>query len=264
MNEFLKPILDSINALLRSKAEKSEFRSAMKAAREAQTTANEAKEEANRTVDVIDNYMYTRIPHFSNIYGTFTEFRIPRYITTIGRYAFYNCSNLKGIFQDDSDQIKYIEERSFENCKSLEKLPVDSLVSIGNYALNLCTALAWTSLPKTLKTIGAGAFWDCKSLAITSIPEGVTDIPSYAFYGCTSITSLTFEDTLESIGASAFLYCTNLTTVTFKGTPGSIGDAVFNNCTNLTTINVPWAEGEVANAPWGATNATINYNYTSE
>ena len=33
-------------------------------------------------------------------------------------------------------------------------------------------------------------------------------------------------------------------------------------CTNLTTINVPWAEGAVAGAPWGATNATINYNYT--
>jgi hypothetical protein len=31
--------------------------------------------------------------------------------------------------------------------------------------------------------------------------------------------------------------------------------------TNLMTINVPWSEGEVINAPWGASNATINYNY---
>lgn len=36
----------------------------------------------------------------------------------------------------------------------------------------------------------------------------------------------------------------------------------FEGCTNLITINVPWVEGAVANAPWGATNATINYNYT--
>ena len=50
-------------------------------------------------------------------------------------------------------------------------------------------------------------------------------------------------------------------TVTFKGKP-TISDSAFLNCGNLTTINVPWAEGEVANAPWGATNATINYNYT--
>ena len=43
-----------------------------------------------------------------------------------------------------------------------------------------------------------------------------------------------------------------------------IEDYAFKNCTALTTINVPWSEGEVASAPWGATNATINYNYTGE
>lgn len=34
-----------------------------------------------------------------------------------------------------------------------------------------------------------------------------------------------------------------------------------NNNIRLTR-GVPWAEGAVTNAPWGATNATINYNYT--
>ena len=38
--------------------------------------------------------------------------------------------------------------------------------------------------------------------------------------------------------------------------------SAFDGCTNLTDIKVPWAEGAVANAPWGATNATITYNYT--
>ena len=52
--------------------------------------------------------------------------------------------------------------------------------------------------------------------------------------------------------------------MTFEGTPTSIASSAFSNCVKLTTINVPWAEGAVANAPWGATNATINYNYTGE
>ena len=39
-------------------------------------------------------------------------------------------------------------------------------------------------------------------------------------------------------------------------------EGMFQGCTNLKTINVPWVSGAVANAPWGATNATINYNYT--
>ena len=36
---------------------------------------------------------------------------------------------------------------------------------------------------------------------------------------------------------------------------------MFNNCLNLKTINVPWGENIFGGAPWGATNATINYNY---
>lgn len=54
-------------------------------------------------------------------------------------------------------------------------------------------------------------------------------------------------------------------TVTFEGKPsGNTAKNIFQGCINLTEIKVPWAEGEVANAPWGATNATITYNYTGE
>lgn len=49
--------------------------------------------------------------------------------------------------------------------------------------------------------------------------------------------------------------------MTDKGTPTNLTSEAFKNCTNITTINVPWSEGAVANAPWGATNATINYDY---
>ena len=83
------------------------------------------------------------------------------------------------------------------------------------------------------------AFYGCASLALTTLPSGITNIDNYAFVECSSLVSLTFEGTPENIGASAFA-----------------------GCNNLTTINVPWAEGAVANAPWGATNATINYGYT--
>lgn len=81
-------------------------------------------------------------------------------------------------------------------------------------------------------------FSDCSNLALTSLPSGIT-----------------------SIGNNAFEKCTGLTSITFTGTPTSIGNNAFSSCTNLTTINVPWANGAVANAPWGATNATINYGY---
>ena len=83
------------------------------------------------------------------------------------------------------------------------------------------------------------AFHNCQNLALTSLPSGITNIGNYAFQGCTKLTSITFEGTPNSI----------------------ISNTAFSGCTDLTTINVPWAKNEVANAPWGATNATINYNY---
>ena len=117
------------------------------------------------------------------------------------------------------------------------------------------------------------------------LPSGVVNIADNAFYSWTKLNSVTFSDTVESIGAYSFRSLKNITTlvfpaalttikgnafngcvlldsVTFKGTPSSIVATAFSGCTVLTTINVPWAEGVVANAPWGATNATINYNYT--
>lgn len=76
--------------------------------------------------------------------------------------------------------------------------------------------------------------------------------------------NVTIPSCIKWVEHNAFYNCGNLTTITFKSTPISNGvsEDAFYQCLNLTTINVPWAEGRVSNAPWGATNATINYNYT--
>lgn len=94
------------------------------------------------------------------------------------------------------------------------------------------------------------------------IPDTVEKILSSAFAQCNSLTSVHFPIGLSTIGNMAFYQCGALAEVTFAGTPDSIGPRSFDECTNLRTINVPWAEGDVANAPWGASNATINYNHT--
>lgn len=92
----------------------------------------------------------------------------------------------------------------------------------------------------------------------------VDHIRRYAFAHCTEVTSLTIPNSIRSVDSDACYSCINLGTVTFKGTPKIIQVDAFRYCDNLTEINVPWSEGEVANAPWGAKNATINYNYTGE
>ena len=158
--------------------------------------------------------------------------------TSIGNYAFYGCSSLA--LTSLPAGITSISNSAFYNCSNLAltSLPAGT-TSIGNYAFSNCSNLALTSLPAGITSINDSAFSNCSNLALTSLPAGITSISNYAFYNCTG-----------------------LTTITFEGTPTTIASNVFYGCANLTTINVPWAEGAVANAPWGATNVTINYNYT--
>ena len=133
-----------------------------------------------------------------------------------------------------------IRDNLYVGCTNLAHVSFsESLTSIGESAFNSCSNLALTSLPAGVTSIGSGAFNSCSNLALTSLPAGVTSIGSYAFSGCTRLTS-----------------------ITFKGTPTIIESSAFDGCTNLTDIKVPWAEGAVSGAPWGATNATITYNYT--
>lgn len=86
--------------------------------------------------------------------------------------------------------------------------------------------------------------------------ESITDS---VFKGSSKLTEVELYNTLN-IGGQAFANCINLTSIFFNSVVEGIEADAFANCPNLTTIDVPWLEGEVANAPWGATNATINYN----
>lgn len=141
----------------------------------------------------------------------------------------------------------------------VQQLP-ENLSKIRNGAFVWCRNLILTELPESITEIGESAFEQCNNLALTKLPEGLTKIETYTFLNCHGLALTELPKNLTSINSYAFGNCYNITTLTFKGTPQSISSTAFYSCDNLTTINVPWSEGEVANAPWGATNATINYN----
>ena len=209
---------------------------------------------------------------------------LPSGLTSIGDNAFQGCTNLA--LTSLPSGLTSIDNGAFQHCTKLALTSLPSgLTSIGYNAFAGCKNLALTSLPSGLKSIDNSAFTGCTNLALTSLPSGLKSIAPYTFAGCTNLALTSLPSGLKSIGdytftrcfklaltslpsgitsidPYAFDGCTGLTSITFTGTPTSIGSNAFSGCTNLTTINVPWAEGEVANAPWGATNATINYNYT--
>lgn len=118
------------------------------------------------------------------------------------------------------------------------------------------------TLPGDLTTIGYSAFSGCPNLALTSLPSGITRIGYYAFNGCRNLAITRLPPGITNIGFGVFANCTGLTSITFEGNPKTIHSSAFNGCSNLTTIYVPWSQGQVANAPWGASKATIIYDYT--
>lgn len=191
---------------------------------------------------------------------TLVNISMPK-VTAIEEDAFVNCNKLA--LTELPSGLTSVGNRCFSGCSKLALTELPSvLTSLGANAFNACGKLALTGLPSGLTSISGSAFYNCFELAITELPSGLTSIGNSAFYSCRKLAITELPSGLTSIDYYAFYGCSGLTSVTFKGTPSTIRTNAFNNCANLTTINVPWAEGEVANAPWGATNATINYNYT--
>ena len=109
-------------------------------------------------------------------------------VTTIGEYAFYDCSGVYGLV-----------------------IP-NKVTTIGEYAFNFCSGLTSLTIPSTVTTIGAGAFSDCSSLSSVTIQNGVTTIGASAFKR-TSISTVTIPSSVTSLGNYAFSNCSNLTSV---------------------------------------------------
>jgi len=87
---------------------------------------------------------------------------IPECITSIGQYAFWNCTSLTSI-----------------------TIPA-SVTSIDEGAFFGCTSLTSITIPKALTSIGNLAFWNCTSLTSITIPASVTVMGESAFSGWTN------------------------------------------------------------------------------
>ncbi|MBU0714361.1 MAG: leucine-rich repeat domain-containing protein [Verrucomicrobia bacterium] len=176
-------------------------------------------------------------------------YAIPSSVTSIGADAFFACTSLTSVTIPDS--VANIGDCAFNDCASLTAITVGARNAVyssvdGVLFNNSKTMLIQYpggktgnyTIPSSVASIGAGAFYFCTSLAGVSIPNTVTNIGSEAFYSCTSLTSVTIPDSVISIGAGAFKNCTSLAGVTIGNSVTGIGDDAFWGCTSLTSITV--------------------------
>ncbi len=158
-------------------------------------------------------------------------------VTSIGNYAFYNCSALTSVTIPNS--VTSIGNSAFEDCTGLTSVTIpNSVTSIGSSTFSGCSGLTSVTIGNSVTSIGKSAFADCSSLTSVTIGNSVTSIGDYAFEGCSGLTSMTIPNSVTSIGDWAFDGCSGLTSITIPKSVTSIGDVPFLLCSNLKTIDI--------------------------
>ena len=145
-----------------------------------------------------------------------TSYTIPDSVTSIGDWAFAQCTGLTSVTIGNS------------------------VTSIGEAAFWLCTSLTSVTIGNSVTSIGSSAFSMCVSLTSVTIPDSVTSIGNGAFYFCTSLTRVTIPDSVTSIGDNAFISCTSLTDVYYTGSKedwNKISIGLYNGCLTNATIH---------------------------
>lgn len=87
---------------------------------------------------------------------------IPNYVTSIGKYAFRDCTAT--IVWEEDAVITEIGESAFKGYKGTSIIVPDSVISIGDYAFDGSRNLTEVTLGKGIKSIGYAAFNVCDSL----------------------------------------------------------------------------------------------------
>ena len=126
--------------------------------------------------------------------------------------------------------------------------------------LNGNSTITKVVIPKSVTTLGAGAFYNCNNLIDVNIPDSITSIGHYAFNGCTSLTSINIPNNVTSIGDYAFGDCTSLTSINIPNNVTSIGYYAFGACSSLTSINIPNNVTSIGNNAFNACTSLISIN----
>lgn len=158
-------------------------------------------------------------------------------ITSVGKYAFSNCSGLTSVIISNS--VLSIGYSAFSSCSSLTSSIIgNSVTSIGDYAFASCSGLTSVEIPNSVTSIGNMTFYGCSKIKSVIIGSSVKSIGSSAFSNCSSLTSLNLGNSVMSIGSSAFSKCTSLSSVAIGRSITNIGKDMFAGCLGLKTIKV--------------------------
>lgn len=164
---------------------------------------------------------------------------IPKSVTTIGKKAFWHCTELTTVgfdrnssftslptecFKDCTSlknvtfgRIKYLESLVFGNCSSLERIDLTNVLSIESTAFDGCTNLTdvvyGNSETEEKATVSAQAFDNMESLETVMLGSSVEKVEAKAFANCVNLQTAYISDEVTDISNTAFSGCDNLTII---------------------------------------------------
>ena len=168
--------------------------------------------------------------------------------------------SITSVSSSDFGNITSIGDYAFYNCTSLTSIIIPNIItSIGIHAFEGCSGLTSITIPNNITIINNYTFRSCNGINTTVIiPDSVTTIGQYAFAGTGSTISTRMNVTEYRIGSgvtniqnSAFRYNTQLQSITITATtPPTLGSSALAS-TGSGPIYVPAASLEAYQAAWG-------------
>lgn len=159
---------------------------------------------------------------------TITE--ITSNISTIGSYAFYQCTSLTKAHFPNATVIK---TNAFQVCNDLKDLYIPNVQNIEAGVFYRCTSLVELDLPY-VPSIPASSFADCSKLERITFPKA-TSIGQYAFQNCSNLLGADLVSVNTTLAVACFYNCPKFATLIIRNQDAVV--AMNNvNCIGRTAI----------------------------